>query len=222
MQSSGISAYSNNLPAQSRNTAAAGSGNVSQTNAVQSKTDDNPQQAARASITPRAARLARLNQEFDLASPDFHISESFLARMTELALIRPDEARVLISRLPVSENAEPQTESLRTMEDFLQQLADTLSQAPERAHLVQVLRDTRTILDHMEISQSRSHDAEIGTTLAAIGLYFGADDAPVIPARHEQTLEDVRTAMVVAYKLNPLNHNSDQLNAYARVSGNFV
>jgi len=225
MQSSGISAYSNNLPAQPRNTGnagATGTRTITNANAVQSKQGDSPEQAARASITSRAARLATLNQEFDLADDNFSISESFLRRMAELALIRGDEASVLIQRLPQQADGEPRTEPLKALEDFLQQLADTLSNDAKRAPLVQVLRDTKVILEHMEISQERSHDAETGTTLAAIGLYFNADDAPQLPDRHYATLEDIRTAMVVAWKLNPLNHNSSQLNAYARVSGNLI
>ena len=225
MQSSGISAYSNNLPAQARNSGAAGANgtrSITNTNAVEQKQGDSPEKAARASITSRAARLATLNQEFDLAADEFCISESFLRRMAELALIRGDEAAVLIQRLPQHATTEPQTEPLKVLEDFLQQLADTLSSDPKREHLVQVLRDTKVILEHMEISQERSHDAETGTTLAALGLHFSAEDAPQIPERHYSTLEDVRTAMVVAWKLNPLNHNSSQLNTYARVSGNML
>lgn len=220
MQSNGIGAYSNNLPAQPRNTGAAATTKATATTAVQSKTEDNAEKSVTTRFSSRAARLARLNQEFDLADPEFHISESFLTRMTQLALLRHDEAQVLITRLPQPVDAEPRTESLSIMEAFLEQLANALSTQPERAPLTKVLRDTRTILDHMEVSQSRAHDAEIGTTLAAFGLHFSAENAPVIPPHHHQTLEDVRTAMVVAYKLNPVSHNSDQLNAYARVSGN--
>lgn len=222
MQSNGIGAYSNNLPTQPRNTGTAAATGAKATTAVQSKAEDNSEKSVTTRFSSRAARLARLNQEFDLADPEFHISESFLTRMTQLALLRHDEALVLITRLPQPVDAEPRTESLSIMEAFLEQLANVLSTQPERASLVNTLRDTRIILDHMEVSQSRAHDAEIGTTLAALGLHFSAENAPVIPAHHHQTLEDIRTAMVVAYKLNPISHNSDQLNAYARVSGNHI
>lgn len=222
MQSNGIGAYSNNLPTQPRSTGTAAATGAATTTAIQSKGQDTAEKAVTTRFSSRAARLARLNQEFDLADPEFHISESFLTRMSQLALLRQDEAQVLIERLPQPADAEPRTESLSIMEAFLEQLANVLSTQPTRAALVKVLRDTRTILDHMEVSQSRAHDAEIGTTLAALGLHFTGESSPSIPAHHEQTLEDIRTAMVVAYKLNPVSHNSDQLNAYARVSGNHI
>ncbi|MCV6590896.1 MAG: hypothetical protein OIF57_18035 [Marinobacterium sp.] len=222
MRSSGINAYSNNLPAQNRSGTAGATSNINQAGAVQSRLDQAPEQAVNTRFSPRAARLARLNHEFDLSAADFHISQSFLQRMVQLDLMRKDESEVLISRLPHPPEGEPRTATLFEMEDFLANLADYLDAGSTQSHLSQVLRDTRTILEHMAISAVRSHDAEIGTTLAAIGLHFSSDNAPVLSNQQAILLEDVRTAMVVAYKLNPLNHNLEQLNAYARVSGNLV
>jgi len=220
MYSNSISSPKPNLNTHTNTTNAASAAATAA--AIQEKSGNSPDPAVTARFTPRAARLAKLNQEYELASPDFAISESFLNRMAALALMRYDEAEVMVGRLTPRGDSEPRTETIGEMEAFIALVKKNIAHQPHLAELDKTLGDTATILDHLEISKSRAHDADIAITLAALGQYFEAEGAPTLSTGHQQSLEDIKTAMVVAYKLNPMTHNSRQLNAYARVSANLL
>lgn len=165
-------------------------------------------------FSTRAAQLAQLNQEFDIVSPGFRLSQEFVNRMAELGLISNTEAESLGSDLPVNADGTSETDSVSELNGVIDVLAERYA---EDTSLIEILNNSKEILNHLDGSNSEDWPVDPFTAAAEIENYLNSDEADKLSAEETQSLEDLKLAMTIADRLSPENRTSAELSQYMEI-----
>jgi len=195
--------------------------NTTTTTGAETSADENSSQKPEATFSNRAEKLATLNSEFNIVSQGFRLSQEFVNRMAELELITASEAEGLNTDLPLT--ADSDTSEADTVGE-LTTFIDTFSAKLEKQEdapggLMEILQNSKSILQNLDGSKSKTFEADIPETAAALADYLRSSDASSLTDSETKSLKDLHTALTVADKLNPTSRTSDNINAYMRVLG---
>jgi len=193
--------------------------NTTTTTGAETSADENSSQKPEATFSNRAEKLATLNSEFNIVSQGFRLSQEFVNRMAELELITASEAEGLNTDLPLT--ADSDTSEADTVGE-LTTFIDTFSAKLEKQEdapggLMEILQNSKSILQNLDGSKSKTFEADIPETAAALADYLRSSDASSLTDSETKSLKDLHTALTVADKLNPTSRTSDNINAYVRV-----
>jgi len=207
-------------PAATSTSTAATNSSTAVSENKESTTPSTTEQAA-SNFTSRAEKLATLNKEFNIVSPDFRINQAFVNRMAELELISSQDAEKLNAGIPATASGDKQTDTVAEIETFIDTFSTKLKNAEEQPEdLMDILQDSKSILANLDGSKSKTFEADIATTNAALTQFLKSDDAKALTESERGSLSDLQTALTVADKLNPTSRTSENINAYMRVLGN--
>lgn len=179
------------------------------------ETTGNEQQSP-AKFTGRAEKLAVLNSEFNIVSPEFRLSQEFVNRMAELGLISEEDAGGLNAGLPVSNGVQGgETDTVAQMQSFIDDFTSQLEEQDQNpGGLIEILRDAESVLDNLDGSQST---VDIPATAAALDNFLRSDASGELDDKERSSLEQLHTTLAVADKLNPTSRTSANINAYMQV-----
>ncbi len=184
-------------------------------------TDESSEQKPAAQFSTRAEKLAALNSEFDIVSPSFKLSQQFVNRMAELDLISASDAEGLNTDLPLTASSgTDEADTVGELTTFIDSFSAKLEKQEDApSGLLEILQNSKSILQNLDGSKSKTFEADIPETAAALADYLRSSDASSLSDSETKSLNDLHTALTVADKLNPTSRTSDNINAYMRVMG---
>ncbi len=184
-------------------------------------TDESSEQKPAAQFSTRAEKLAALNSEFDIVSPSFKLSQQFVNRMAELDLISASDAEGLNTDLPLTADSDSsEADTVGELTTFIDSFSAKLEKQEDApSGLLEILQNSKSILENLDGSKSKTFEADIPETAAALADYLRSSDASTLSDSETKSLKDLHTALTVADKLNPTSRTSDNINAYMRVMG---
>lgn len=202
-------------------TAAASSSAPADSTTTTATTDESSSQKPEAQFSSRAEKLAALNSEFDIISQGFRLSQEFVNRMAELDLISASDAEGLNVDLPLTASSDTdEADTVGELTTFIDTFSAKLEKQEDKPQgLLDILQDSKSILQNLDGSKSKTFEADIPETAAALADYLRSSDATSLSDSETKSLKDLHTALTVADKLNPTSRTSDNINAYMRVMG---
>lgn len=202
-------------------TAATSNAAVTEAKTTTASTNESNEQKPAAQFSTRAEKLAALNSEFNIVSQGFRLSQDFVNRMAELDLISASDAEGLNTDLPLTADSDTsEADTVAELTTFIDSFSAKLEKQEDApSGLLEILQNSKSILQNLDGSKSKTFEADIPETAAALADYLRSSDASSLSDSETKSLKDLHTALTVADKLNPTSRTSDNINAYMRVMG---
>lgn len=186
-------------------------------NAVSSEPTTTETSSPQTVFSSRAEKLAQINKEFDITGADFHISQQFINRLSEIGLISTSEATDLNQGLPLSSNGAKETESITALKSSLESIAERINGKEGTSSLLTLLENSQKILDNLDGSQSKTFPVDPATAAAELDHYLKSDGSNILTVNEKQSLADLKTALTIADKLSPEQRTSAQVSKYMEI-----
>ncbi|BBB30762.1 hypothetical protein [Neptunomonas japonica] len=174
-------------------------------------------QSAQPEFSSRAEMLAQMNKEFDITGTDFHISQQFINRLSEIGLLSKSEATELNQGLPLTSDGSKSTQSLTTLKSALDNIFERVKDEGGASGLLSVIDKSRKILDNLDGSKSKTFPIDPATAAAELDHYLKSDDSSILAEDEKQSLNDLKTALTIADKLSPEQRTSAQVSKYMEI-----
>ncbi|MCV6590897.1 MAG: hypothetical protein OIF57_18040 [Marinobacterium sp.] len=187
------------------------------TSKAQNGSDSSTTSSSAPTFTSRAEKMATLNSEFNIMSPDFTLTQAFVNRMAELELISGGEAEKLAADLPKGSAAAGDTPTVAELQTFIKDFSKTLQNNEEAPKgLLDILEDAEKILNNLDSSKP-DNSVDIAGTQAALKQFIDSPEALKVNDDDDRNLRALHNMLVVADKLTPANRTSENVNAYLKV-----
>lgn len=184
--------------------------------ATSDKTGSTTQAPNQQTFSTRAEKFAQLNKEFDINSSKFTITGEFINRLAELKIISSDEASSLSSDLPTTNNTQT-TGTLEQIDSATDAIIQRLESAPEASGLIDVLEKSQQILDNLDGANSKKFPIDPATAAAQINQFLQGESANLLTEKEQGVVKDLKTALNIADKLNPLQRTSAEVSKYMEI-----
>ncbi|MGY8872216.1 MAG: hypothetical protein ACKVJE_17405 [Pseudomonadales bacterium] len=174
-------------------------------------------QTAQPEFSSRAEMLVQMNKEFDITGSDFHISQQFINRLSEIGLLSKSEATELNQGLPLTSGGSKSTQNLTTLKSALDTIFERVKDEEGVSGLLSVLDKSQKILDNLDGSKSKTFPIDPATAAAELDHYLKSDDSKILTDDEKQSLSDLKTALTIADKLSPEQRTSAQVSKYMEI-----
>ena len=177
------------------------------------------QNNSQATLSTKGERLAALNQDFDLVSPNFTITDNFLARLAELNFISQEQLVNLQQEIGVNNTSD--SESSSTLATIKQSTSDIIERFKNNGHaenLVTTLEKATSIID----SFGKTSNFDIFTTIAQLEYHLKNNDVVMLTDQEKATLNELKAVLSIADKLNPQSRTSTNIDNYMQQLKQFL
>jgi len=165
-------------------------------------------------FSTRAEKFSQLNKEFDITASGFKITSGFITRLAELNIISSSEASSLSSDLSPETEA---TGSLSELKSAMDALVERVKDETGTAGLIAILDKAQKILDNLDGSVSKEFPVDPATAAAELDNFLKTDVANILSDKEKNTLNDLKTALSIADKLNPEQRTSAEVSKYMEI-----
>jgi len=169
------------------------------------------QETSQTTLSSRGERLAALNQDFDITSSNFAITDDFLTRLEELEFISADQLASLQQEMSV--NSSSDTESSSTLATIKQSTSDIIERFEDNEqadNLIEILNKAINIID--TFGQSSSSD--ISSTMAQLEQQINNTDGITLTEQEKTTLNELHSVLSIAETLNSQSRTSSNIDQY--------
>jgi hypothetical protein len=162
-------------------------------------------------LSTRGERLAALNQDFNIISPNFTITDEFLTRLAELDFISQDQLNNLQQEIDVNNTSDSDSNlSLATIKQNTNDIIERFKNDEQAENLVTTLKKATSIID----SFGKTGSSDIFTTIAQLEHHLKNNDGIRLTDKEKTTLNELQTVLSIAEKLNPQSRTSTNIDNY--------
>jgi len=169
------------------------------------------QNDSQTTLSTRGERLAALNQDFNIISPNFTITDDFLTRLAELDFISQDQLNNLQQEVDVNNTSDSDSNSsLATIKQNTNDIIERFKNDEQAENLVTTLKKATSIID----SFGKTGSSDIFTTIAQLEHHLKNNDGVRLTDKEKATLNELQTVLSIAEKLNSQSHTSTNIDNY--------
>ena len=169
------------------------------------------QNNSKTTLSTKGERLAALNQDFDIVSPNFTITDDFLTRLAELDFISQDQLANLPQEVGVNNTSDSDSDSsLATIKQKTIDIIERFKNDGQAESLVSTLEKATSIIDGF----GKTSSPDIFTTIAQLEQHLQNNDGVILTDQEKATLNELITVLSIAEKLNPQSHTSTNIDQY--------
>ena len=176
------------------------------------------QNNSQATLSTKGERLAALNQDFDIISPNFTITDDFLTRLAELNFISPDQLANLQQEIGVNNTSDSESEStLATIKQSTIDIIERFKNDGQAENLVTTLEQATSIIDDF----GKTSNSDTFTTIAQLEQQLKNNDGVILTEQEKATLIELQTVLSIAEKLNPQSRTATNIDKYMQLLKQF-
>jgi hypothetical protein len=162
-------------------------------------------------LSTRGERLVALNQDFNIISPNFTITDDFLTRLAELDFISQGQLNNLQQEVDVNNTSDSDSNSsLATIKQNTNDIIERFKNEEQAENLVTTLKKATSIID----SFGKTGSSDIFTTIAQLEHHLKNSDGVRLTDKEKTTLNELQTVLSIAEKLNPQSRTSTNIDKY--------
>ena len=210
------SVSSNTTANTSSNTRKANSTDSSSSEADRDKSTsaDVDTQASSVSLSTRAQKIQKLNEEFFSGGPrSVKITPEFIERLYEYGFINAEQAE----KLGAKSLASGPTGTLGELSSFIDEFTSQLIKEDPENSFIEVLNEAKSIIANFDRVQSSENAANITTVSAQISQFLSSQQAESLSAQHKRAIEQLDMALTIADRLSPSQLSSEKINNYLSI-----
>lgn len=168
------------------------------------------QSSSQTTLSTRGERLAALNQDFNIVSPNFTITDDFLTRLADLGFISQDQLANLQQEVDVNKSADSESSSLATIKQNTNEIIERFKNNEQAESLVTILNKATDIIENF----GKTSSPDISTTIVQLDYQLNNNEVYALTDQDRATLSELKTVLSIAEKLNPQSHTATNIDTY--------
>ena len=168
------------------------------------------------SISPRAEKIQKLNDEFFPSGPSsVKITPDFIQRLNEYELISDADSQKFLNQLDSKPSGT--TNTLGQISSFIEIFQEELTTLDKEHPLLATLSEAKSIVDDMASGHASYSSEEIGSVMNTLKAFQESEEGQVLSKEHQDALQEVQDILAIIQKFNSGQSSNDATKQYASV-----